>query len=75
MFNQFRFVIVVALLGIAAALLTDRTRLPLALRGLKRVLGKDAGLSPQTDRKRSVSPLRRLLAFALVLAAFVVAVL
>ncbi len=66
---QYRFVFVIGLLAIAAALVTDRTRLPLALRGLKRVIG--GSQSPSGGRL----PLwRRLLAFAIVLAAFLIAV-
>jgi hypothetical protein len=42
---QYRFVFVIALLAVAAALLTDRNRLPLALRGLRRTLGCEAQAS------------------------------
>ena len=73
MFHQNRFVAVIALLGIAAALATEKGRLPLALRGMKRMLQRDAGASEQQARK-AVPLWKRLLAFALVVLAFVVAV-
>ena len=69
-FLQYRFVFVVALLAVAAVLATDRNRLPIALRGLRRALG---GSSPPGERL-PVSRGRRLLALVLVLAAFVLAV-
>ena len=37
--TAYRFIPVVALLGLAAFLLTDRSKPPLALRGLKKMLG------------------------------------
>ena len=70
-FHQYRFVFVVALLLIAAVLATDKNRLPIALRGLRRVLG---GSSKPPGENVPVSRSRRLLAFVLVLAAFVLAV-
>ncbi len=68
-----RIVAVVALLCAAAAVATPKGRLPLAVRGLRRVLRRDAGLPPpgQTDR---VSPLRRFVSFLLVLLAAVLSV-
>ncbi len=42
-----RLVLVVALLGVAAYLATPKGRLPLALRGLRRVLSADAALKPE----------------------------
>ncbi len=67
---QYRFVLVIALLAIAAALVTDPARLPLALRGLRRALG---GARSQSDSPRPVSKARRAAAFALVVLAFLVA--
>ena len=67
---QYRFVLVVALLAIAAALLTDRNRLPLVLRGLRRVVGGGV----RTDSPRPVSRMRRIVAFSLVMLAFLLAV-
>ena len=69
---QCRFVLVIALLAIAAALLTDRARLPLALRGLRRVLGK--GAPAREDSRPPVSLARRLVALSLVVLAFLLAV-
>ena len=69
---QYRFVLVIALLAVAAALLTDRNRLPLALRGFRRMLGgdgKDASSRPPISRTR------RAVAFSLVVLAFVLAVI
>ena len=70
-FLQYRFVFVVALLAVAAVLVTDRNRLPVVLRGLRRVLG---GSSKPPGKNVPVSRSRRLLALVLVLAAFVLAV-
>jgi len=67
---QYRFVLVVALLAIAAALLTDRNRLPLVLRGLRRVVGDGV----RTDSPRPISRMRRFVAFSLVMLAFLLAV-
>ena len=47
--HQYRFVAVVALLGIAAVLAMEKGRLPLALRGIRKVMGRDAG-SGETPR-------------------------
>jgi hypothetical protein len=66
-----RVVAVVALLGVAAAIATPKGRLPLALRGLQRALGKTA---TETAGAR-VSGQRRLLAFLLIVAAVVLALL
>lgn len=69
--HQYRFVLVVALLAIAVALLTGRNRLPLAFQGIVRALG---GTPPPVDRP-PVSRWRRLAAFALVVLAFLLAVM
>ncbi len=69
-FLQYRFVFVIALLAVAAVLVTDRNRLPVVLRGLRRMLG---GSKPPSENV-PVSRSRRLLALVLVLAAFVLAV-
>ena len=68
--HAFRFVPVVILLGVAAALLRHSDEPPLALRGLKRIL--DGGKQPPEE---PVPLYRRLLAFACVLAAIVLALL
>ena len=60
-----------ALLGVAAYLLVDKSKLPLALRGLKKVLGTAA---PSASPVPPIPVWKRLLAFALILIAFVLAV-
>ncbi|MGN0847074.1 MAG: hypothetical protein ACI4RA_06795 [Kiritimatiellia bacterium] len=75
MAHQFSFVIVIALLGLAAYLATEKGRLPLALRGLKRTLQRDAGVPAREIKGEGVPLWRRLLACALIVAALVVAVL
>lgn len=76
MFHQYRFVVVIAILGIAAALATEKGKLPLALRGMKRVLQRDAGAqTPSSSQTRGGEPSwKRLLAFVLVVLAFLIAV-
>ena len=74
---QYRFVLVILLLGLAGALLTEKGKLPLAVRGLRRTLQRDAGITPAKAEARVghlVSPRRRLLAFVLILVAFLIAV-
>ena len=62
-----RVAAVIALLGIAAAIATPKGRVPLALRGLARTMGR-----PISDSKGARVPLwKRLLAFLIVLAAVV----
>ena len=70
----YRFIPVVLLLGLAAFLLVDKSKLPLALRGLKKVLGGAASSSPPVAAS-PVPAWKRLLAFFLFLAAFLLAVL
>lgn len=64
-----RVVLVIALLCIAGAITTPKGRLPLALRGLKKLLGK----APSEERSPRVSSMRRFIAFLLILFAFAVA--
>ena len=71
MWRVWRFIPVVALLGFAAYLLVDKSKLPLALRGLKKVLGTAA---PSASPASPIPVWKRLLAFALILIAFVLAV-
>lgn len=74
--HQYRFVAVVACLGLAAVLATPRGRVPLALRGLKKLLHADAGKEGEENQPSpGVSPVRRLFAFLLVVLAFAIAVL
>ena len=56
---------------VAAYLLVDKSKLPLALRGLKKVLGTAA---PSASSAPPIPVWKRLLAFALILIAFVLAV-
>lgn len=69
----YRFIPVVALLGLAAYLLVDKSKLPLALRGLKKVLGTAA--PPLPSAAPPVPVWKRLLAFLLIVVAFLLAVL
>jgi len=68
-----RLVFVMILVAVAAALATPPGRLPLALRGLKRLLARDAGASV-SEEKRTVSVGRRVAAFALIVLAFVLCI-
>ena len=73
---QYRFIAVIALLGVAAMLATVKGRLPLALRGLKKMLRKDLGKPAEDagEAKPTVPGWRRFVAFVLVLIAFLLAV-
>ncbi|MBR0241821.1 MAG: hypothetical protein IJQ54_04770 [Kiritimatiellae bacterium] len=62
-------VLVIALLGAAAALATPPGRLPLALRGVYRILRKDRGESAAPPDSGPVPLWRRVLAFVLVVIA------
>ena len=64
-FQLFRVAAVILLLGAAAAIATPRGRLPLAMRGLNRVLGRPV----REEKGGEVSVKRRLAAFLLVLVA------
>ena len=70
-----RIVLVVALLGAAAALATPKDRLPLALRGVRRIMRLDRGeqATQPSDDGEAVASWKRLVAFVLVLAAVAVA--
>jgi len=68
-------ILVIALLGVAAALATPTGRLPLALRGIRRVLKRDVASKEPDDKSVQVPLWRRLLAFALVVAAALIAML
>lgn len=67
-----RIAAVVALLCAAAAVATPPGRLPLALRGLQRLLRRDRGAGAAQEAPVSVA--RRLLAFALVVLAVVLCI-
>ena len=63
-----RIATVIALLCFASSLAAPPNRLPLALRGLRRILRKDMGVAGVVEEKKA-SPMRRAIAFLLVLAA------
>ncbi len=69
-----RVVGVLALLIVAALLATPPGRLPLALRGVYRILRRDRGLPDAVPSAGPAPTGRRLLAFALVLLAAALAV-
>jgi hypothetical protein len=72
-FELSRVIAVVVLLVAAGILATAPGRLPLALRGIRRIMGKDSGIEDPSEPK---APLwRRLLSFLLVLAAGAIALL
>ena len=62
-----RIAAVIALLCFASALAAPPNRLPLALRGLRRILRKDMGAVGDVEEK--ASPMRRAIALLLVLIA------
>ena len=74
-----RLVAVVALLCVAAAIATPKGRLPLALRGLVKMLARDRGPTQSTavdgSRLQSVSAVKRTLAFLLVVLAVILALI
>ena len=69
--NLVKVVAVLALLVVAAALATPPGRLPLALRGLNKLLRRDRGLpaDPGAAPAATASTGRRILAFVLVMGA------
>lgn len=71
-----KIVAVIALLGTAAAVATPKGRLPLALRGVKKIVREDRGESAADPAAKGepVSAGRKFLAFVLVIAAVVAAV-
>jgi len=74
-FELLRVVAVIAVVVVAAALATPKGRLPLALRGVLAVLRKDAGTTGTNGTAGSVPGWKRLVAFALVLLAVLLAVI
>ena len=74
-----RLVAVVALLCVAAAIATPKGRLPLALRGVAKLLARDRGQTQSTAvdgcRLQSVSAGKRTLAFLLVVLAIILALI
>ena len=68
-----RVAAVIALLGTAAALATPKGRLPLALRGVLKVMRRDRGECAAQHPEERAPAWRRALAFLLVLAAVALA--
>ena len=66
-------VLVIALLGAAAALATPPGRLPLALRGVYRIIKKDRGECAAPPNSGPAPLWRRILAFLLVVLAALIA--
>ena len=66
-------VLIIALLGVAAALATPPGRIPLALRGVYRILKKDRGECAALPNSGPAPLWRRILAFFLVLIAVLLA--
>ena len=76
-FQLARICLVIALVCIAAVLATPKGRLPLALRGLAKLMGKDGILTFEHSEHSNiqVSLARRLLAFLLVILAILLALI
>lgn len=68
-FELVRLVAVIALVVVAAALATPPGRLPLALRGLVKIMRRDNGTTAMNATKATAPVWKRALAFVLVLAA------
>lgn len=69
----FRIIAVVILVVLAAALATPPNRIPLALRGLARLMRKDNGIISNSDKSASVSTWKKVLSFLLIVVAFALA--
>ena len=74
-FQLARICVVIALVCVAAAIATPKGRLPLALRGLARLLRQDAASAASAPRGagQPIPLVKRLLAFVLVLLAILLA--
>lgn len=66
-------ILIIALLGAAAALATPPGRIPLALRGVYRILKKDRGECAALPNSGPAPLWRRILAFLLVVLAVLIA--
>jgi len=73
LWRAYRFIPVVLLLVVAVMMLTDKSKLPLALRGLGKMLG--TRMTVAAASAAAVPRWKRLLAFALIVLAFLLAVL
>lgn len=71
-FELVRVVAVIALVVIAAVLATPPNRVPLALRGLLRILRRD-GSTPTGNEPTSAPTWKKILSFVLVIVAFLLA--
>ncbi len=71
--NNYRFVVVIALLAVACALLRKPGELPLALRGIRRIMRRDGNRQAPHVPKGEVPVWKRLLAFVIIIIAFLVA--
>ena len=71
-----KIALVIVLLGVAAAFATPKGRLPLALRGLEKLVRKDRG-EDQTAQPAPEAPsgMKRFFAFVLVIIAILIAAL
>lgn len=70
-----KIVLVVSLLSVAAAISTPKGRLPLALRGVRKMMRLDRGEVAMKERDgKPVSSQRKALAFLLILLAVLIAV-
>jgi hypothetical protein len=70
-----KVVLVMALLVFAALISSPKGRLPLALRGLKKIINSDFGINDaRNDQSQRVSVKRRFLAFILVILAIAIAI-
>lgn len=72
-----KIIVVVGLLGAAAAVATPRGRLPLALRGVRRMMRQDRGEkgTDAAERGEAVSGRRKFSALLLVIIAIIIATL
>jgi len=70
-----RVAAVIGLVVWAAVLVTPKGRLPLAVRGLARMLRRDAGAPAAQDDGKPVSGLRRFAAFLIILLAALLAII
>lgn len=69
-----RVIVVIAIVMFAAALATPPNKLPLALRGLVRIMRKDRAMDPNAQAKPGTVPTwKKLVSFVLVVLAFVLA--
>lgn len=74
MFELARVIVVIAMVLFAAALATPPNKLPLALRGLVRIMRRDRGMDPRAQSKPGIVPVwKKIISFVLVILAFVLA--